>query len=248
MVDLFPTLNDILGAPKYDKVKYCVAKMPDVDIVKLPNVLCVPLQGKSLAGAVLGPLWEFLTKNKRNKAKKAGGKKQVKSSYLSSIVGMNSRRLQTTPKNTALNMLAPSMRGGNIDRGEFNSDEPRTTNSIIYRKNFAISQSWRCSPQDIAVANRNIPYIKNNIEGNSTKPIRASEWDTCDKTVIKKGVLSIMGYSMRTNDFRYTAWYFWNQVLSLPMIDSAPFEEEVKPINHNLRTVIYQLLYFSYMS
>ena len=214
---MFPTLNDIMSAPKFDKTKYC---KPAGTIMALPNAVCLPLQGKSLAGAVLGDVWEQSAKAMRIRSKKTG-KKQNKSYF-----GIKNRRVQEM--NTTLNMVhTVSHRGGVIDRGVFSVESPQTTNSVRYKREFAISQSWRCSPHDIAVANKNQPITRSS--GNVTdRPRRESQWVTCDKMLIEKNVLSIMGYSMRTKDFRYTAWYFYNQILALPIVDATPFEEEVR--------------------
>ena len=40
-------------------------------------------------------------------------------------------------------------------------------------------------------------------------------------------IFSVMGYSIRTAKYRYTAWFFYSWTLALPILDVDPFEEEV---------------------
>ena len=36
-----------------------------------------------------------------------------------------------------------------------------------------------------------------------------------------------MGYSLRSNEFRYTAWFHYDRRYCLPLIDAALFDEEL---------------------
>jgi hypothetical protein len=40
-------------------------------------------------------------------------------------------------------------------------------------------------------------------------------------------ILSYMGYSLRTSDYRYTAWFPFDNDKATPKIDAELFEEEV---------------------
>jgi hypothetical protein len=86
---------------------------------------------------------------------------------------------------------------------------------------FALSQSWRCTKVDLV--KKAAAWVK---EGRK-HPRPRSQWFDCDKTLQPNDEVSLMGYSMRTNDFRYTSWYHYNRKLCLPIIDLAPYEEEV---------------------
>ena len=56
LLDIYPTLNDILGAPLDDEV---ICKPPSDKIDPTGDIFkCLPLQGKSLASVVLGRGWE----------------------------------------------------------------------------------------------------------------------------------------------------------------------------------------------
>ena len=36
-----------------------------------------------------------------------------------------------------------------------------------------------------------------------------------------------MGYSLRTSEFRYTAWFHYNRPKAIPLLDVTPFAEEL---------------------
>ena len=86
---------------------------------------------------------------------------------------------------------------------------------------FALSQSWRCA--FINQVKKSSDWYKKG--GKGTRPI--SKWFDCDKTRNPDNEVAVMGYSMRTPDFRYTAWFHYNRKLCLPILDVAPFDEEV---------------------
>ena len=60
-----------------------------------------------------------------------------------------------------------------------------------------------------------------------TKPHRFSMWWDCDKTKNPPDEISVMGYSLRTSEFRYTGWFHFNRPKALPLLDTAPFAEEL---------------------
>ena len=107
---------------------------------------------------------------------------------------------------------------------------PRGTNgeamitSLGNGRNFAISQSWRCANKDRVKKNQQA--FKDSIS-KGTKPHRYSHWWDCDKTKNPSDEISVMGYSLRTPEFRYTAWFHFNRPKALPLVDVAPFAEEL---------------------
>lgn len=90
---------------------------------------------------------------------------------------------------------------------------------------FAISQSWRCAMMELVTKAEE--WNKAGRKG--TRP--RSQWFDCDKTRNPDNELSIMGYSLRTNDFRYTSWFHYNRKMCIPILDVAPYDEEVCFIN-----------------
>lgn len=115
------------------------------------------------------------------------------------------------------------------------------------KERVAITQTWRCSHKEtegdamkiakVPIDNSNslgeffgMPQDKDNTDSSEPKkkPLRYSNWKDCDKnTVMRDTVLSVMGYSMRSNDFRYTSWYYWHKTKAVPKLDSPLFAEEL---------------------
>ena len=83
---------------------------------------------------------------------------------------------------------------------------------------FAISQAWRCAK-------------KTDIAAELTHDTRKAIWFECSRDDNKndKGVsqVCLMGYSMRTLDFRYTAWLHFNRTRMMTNWDLHPYEEEL---------------------
>ena len=88
----------------------------------------------------------------------------------------------------------------------------------LLSRDFAISQSWRCAKKDAIVKLAEDPmnhHIRN-------------AWFECNN--VEKnidGEISMMGYSMRTVDYRYTTWFHFDRVNAKPFFDVAPFAEEL---------------------
>ena len=83
-------------------------------------------------------------------------------------------------------------------------------------RDFAISQSWRCATISSLQSAWNGPGVP---------------WKDCsrDDNYNEKGrnETSIMGYSMRTSDFRYTAWVPFNRSIMAASWDQPLFDEEL---------------------
>ena len=213
-----------------------------------PYVYCPDLQGKSLAPIVLGDVWTNFQK-KRNSAEK---KKKGSGGIGKMIFG---RRLEEENQNSNGTVVAVKNSKGVIRLGsghlpklkldvsslptplhvQSRIDDPSANTLLSYvpvvlDQTFAISQSWRCSPRAAAIANQNKPNSgwKDGIPVPNKGASRKSFWRDCDKTTNPPDQLSVMGYSMRTPEFRYTAWFHFNRMTALPLLDVAPFEEEVR--------------------
>lgn len=224
LVDVFPTINDILGAPKFEKTKYCKPPGPNVE---LPNVVCNTFQGKSLARAVLGTIWDNSPKAKKIHAKSKMPRKPKRKSFFGG--SLDGRKLRDSNSTRFIKSEYGSWKGShNVDRGTYVlGEEVMTTNSVQYDKKFSITQSWRCAPKEIALAHKNDHSIWNGTDLTVYSRARRTEWVDCDKTMKNPNILSYMGYSIRTADYRYTAWFPFDNKKALTLIDSELFEEEV---------------------
>ena len=177
LVDIFPTINDLLGMP-YNEKRFC-------DLKKGNDMVCKPLQGKSLAPVVLGENWKQLVRPRRSHG--LGNTRATKASVL---------------YNSTATAAMPSL-----------------------QRDFAISQSWRC-------AQLNEIGLKYSSNGSIVSyDFRLNNWKDCsrDDNDIEywKTQLSIMGYSMRTVDFRYTAWLPFNRSVMAVSWDQPVFDEEL---------------------
>eukprot|EP01041_Mallomonas_annulata_P008795 gene8795-18193_t len=223
LLDIYPTLNDLLGAP-YDEKVVCNDKDPK-GIHK-----CLPLQGKSLAKVILGDVWQSTKGSQmtidrpRGKGGRGGGR--VGKGGKGKGKGKGSRNRGNREKNLAdagvrrQRLLLPS---DGSSSSSMSMDLTLQTNSSAFLPplplldmDFAISQSWRCAPMD-----RLVP------DWHARLPV----WTDCsrDDNYNQKGAkeICVMGYSMRTIDFRYTAWLYFNRTSMSTIFDKQPFEEEL---------------------
>lgn len=82
---------------------------------------------------------------------------------------------------------------------------------------FALSQTWKC-----------IVKAQSHIDVRNHDHLRRHKlWKDCDINNRTQGETSVMGYSMRTALFRYTAWVHFDRSLLLPIWDQRLFAEEL---------------------
>ena len=107
---------------------------------------------------------------------------------------------------------------------DFKYRSSKTHNKVIFRgdlmpvmnQTFALSQAWRCA---------NKANDKKDSRHDSTISQDTVWWDGCGVDV-RNDETSLMGYSMRTLDFRYTMYIPFSRPGHLPMWDSPIFSEE----------------------
>ena len=95
----------------------------------------------------------------------------------------------------------------------FNGDAMPTLNQT-----FAISQSWRCSSNANALLDSRID------DSLSQNQVR---WDVCALHKNDTTETSVMGYSMRTLEFRYTMYIHFIRMERIPAWDAPIFAEEL---------------------
>ena len=84
---------------------------------------------------------------------------------------------------------------------------------------FSITQIWRCIRQDQYIAAKQL--VATRVKS------RPMIWRDCDKDKTDPNEISVMGYSMRTNEFRYTAWIRMDREKMVPYWDMPPLEEDL---------------------
>lgn len=104
-------------------------------------------------------------------------------------------------------------------QGVANNEMHGTLDSILLPRNFSISQVWKCVNQDQYIAAKKLAATK--------VRTRANIWRDCDRGKADPNEISAMGYSLRTNDFRYTAWLRMNRETMVPYWDMLPLEEDL---------------------
>ena len=214
-IDVYATLNEILMAP-YDAKKVCKN-----------GAECRALQGKSLAPIILpqaflnqtvvpkkkDSFWSSLF-NPGTSVNDASSPQTMRA--LSERGGLNYTHLRNHNPNNQHHSFYPVRNG---------SGEPYPFPTVEYHfeMDFALSQNWRCAKKTDVMAAKAL--ITNN--PNAGKMNRKSIWADCDKNYQGTDEISVMGYSMRSRDFRYTGWFHYNRVKCIPILDVSPLDEEL---------------------
>jgi len=90
-------------------------------------------------------------------------------------------------------------------------------------RSFAVSQSWRCAPKDLLKRRNEKPD-----EGRND----ISPWFECNRAeskdpAMRDSQVSVMGYSFRSAEFRYTLWLHFDRVKNIPEYGAPPYAEEL---------------------
>ena len=104
-------------------------------------------------------------------------------------------------------------RSGKMTKVAYDGDRMPSLNHT-----FAISQSWRCSRKD------NTP-IDSRLDASISQNI--VRWDVCSINKNDSTETSVMGYSMRTSDFRYTMYIPFVRSERVPSWEAPIFAEEL---------------------
>lgn len=200
LVDVYPTLNHLLRAP-YDKAKVC------------KDQKCEPLSGKSLARVVLGN--EIFNYNFPSEMVSRGDRNSTNK------LTVTSRMLQKKDrkKDRKMKLRINRLKSAELDTAV------KTTNSTmpILDQRFAISQSLRCAEKKwLAYAEQNLTRA-NILE----KLRRAPLWNDCDITKHDADIVSLLGYAMRTPEYRYIAYFYFDLKYFRVDLTREPYAEEL---------------------
>jgi hypothetical protein len=88
---------------------------------------------------------------------------------------------------------------------------------VTLPQGFALSQAWRCSWKDSIIKESENP---------GDRPKEGS-WFDCDVSYTGSEQVSLMGYSVRSKDFRYTAYLHFDRLLQIPIWELPPYTEEL---------------------
>jgi len=249
LVDVYPTIVDLLNVD-YVHSDVCHGTV-EVGRENLP-LICHDLQGKSLARVVVGDRYykEYIENNPRHlnnldRFSKQSNERRttLDSNYKKFPTASNNLHqknvplMNSTDVDNILKSSRRSLRSNHTDNIEVFANESTYISHSLSRKlmmtsvetmplldqRFAISQSWRCAK--ISDVKKHAFWYKSGSKGD--RPY--TRWFDCDKTVDpdNNDQVSVMGYSLRTNDFRYNAWFQYDRRNCLPILDKPLFDEEV---------------------
>jgi hypothetical protein len=98
--------------------------------------------------------------------------------------------------------------------------------------NFALSQTPRCAEKS-SLPIHNLLQQPLLTATTTTKPatqtrtVRTAIWRDCDMEKENSNELSLMGYSMRTNEYRYTVYFYYDRKSHITDFKSLPYSQEL---------------------
>lgn len=233
-LDVFPTINDILGAPFVPQTLCGQGRQ------------CQPLQGKSLGSVVMGDTWVKAhggTKGQNLRArtapyaelKAAGRALRAEDGTDTAMVSQDPfhvprRLLEALPPPGAVegdveddakessmwNWFKTSPAGSRAQHRQLGAFDNSTYIHTHLPHAFALSQVWRCAQK---------AQVAQEVE-NPTK-FRQHIWYDCDVSYKGDAEVCTMGYSVRSRDFRYTAYLHFDRALMKPLWELPPLYEEL---------------------
>ncbi len=209
-IDIFPTLNDILGAPFYPN-----------DMCGHKNSNCPSLQGKSLGAVVMGEKW--VSSNGGSKAQSIRARTAPLEELKHHSRALRGSDMSDDPffvPDAVLRALPA------VDTRSDNASALETTRRLTERNSslipislphsFALSQAWRCAWKNDLIAESENPSKRDN-----------HFWFDCDVSYKGTDQVNLMGYSVRSKDFRYTAYLHFDRTNFMPKWELPPMYEEL---------------------
>jgi hypothetical protein len=103
----------------------------------------------------------------------------------------------------------------------------------VLDRNYAFTQSLRCANKSLITVEER-EYTGKPSSGSGKKVPRQSLWDDCDVEALTEGQIALIGYSLRSPDYRYTAYFYFNTTtvrdgkrqVSVDLL-SPPFQQEL---------------------
>jgi hypothetical protein len=200
---------------------------------------CKPLQGKSLAPVILGQ--EIYEKNFGPMHGVAGVSSS--NSMASSVIGNAAKRVIGSLKS-----MLPSQDTAVSSSMTARSVQQTSTGTVmmpVLEHNFAISQAVRCVDKALVPQKRSSislhiaaqhtanptahgkATLVSHPHHGETKITRNAVWRDCDYTKNNENEFVLLGYAMRTPEYRYIAYFHFNRQTQLPDLEQLPFDEEL---------------------
>ena len=238
LIDVYPTVLDLLQVPQKDGA--CAHRTTNTKNGIFHD--CVPLQGKSLAPVVLGNLWEVQLKKMAVGRSKSETRKLQTEAIVNSPVAKESNRLKRqhylkhSGDNGAGGAISPKQSHG-AAAGKAHAEHQRgqhkvprhpnsvqlnysSPNDVTFAHDFSLTQFWRCLPyEEFSMINTSTGTVFDH-NAKVVAFFRDCSMDEKSYNYPDKHLM-IMGYSMRTLEYRYTAWLHFNASTLKPVWDPA---------------------------
>lgn len=167
---------------------------------------CQPLAGQSLAPVVMG------THVTNDNAPSAVYTKRLQALQKSK----NSRQLNGEDEHLHAHVKQPA--GMAHSRDKHHKLGAGDAMPVLARK-FAISQDWRCAKKEL---------LQKLHDGGGNANSMRNPWYECNRAdKVYDDQLSVMGYSFRSSDYRYTIWLHFDRVKNIPQFGAPPYAEEL---------------------
>jgi hypothetical protein len=225
---VYATLNELLRLPK---------ARDDVCKTSSDGWVCRPLDGKSLAPVVLGVLPDTESDT--------GSTFPPAPTTVIATTAAVKRGLRGKSSDKTLRALSSKKSHSKGKEKESSKDSSQSSKLMTtvptgpglimpkFAHDFAISQVIRCANLRSIPSQLTAPHRHLNHENKPTTPPvpRSAMWNDCETRSHKANEMSLLGYSMRTADYRYTAYYPFNRNLQRPNmtagLTTVPYEEEL---------------------
>ena len=199
-VDVYATLNELLRLPQ--KRESICGTPPN-------HWVCQPLDGKSLASVVLGVPKEDLGAATKTTRQLLGNKSLRRRSGDTSATAV--------PASASIATAITTLPEGPVTMPRFTHD-------------FAISQVIRCAPLARIPNRETAPHRVHSPENKGEAHAqRNALWNDCETRKHNDAEMSLLGYAMRTAEYRYVAYYPYDRKKQRPEVSAtvAPYEEEL---------------------
>lgn len=132
-------------------------------------------------------------------------------------------------KSSLMSNLKSLFRGSNSAEPEKAVSANSSADDIpMMPHNFALSQVLRCAPlNEIPEKKLHLIHHQRSDKAETHKVARKAIWQDCDLNKPDKSKLFLIGYAMRTPEYRYVAYFHFDFAAQKPDLRRLPYEEEL---------------------
>lgn len=239
-VDVYATINELLRLP---------VKRESVCGTQPNNWVCRPLDGKSLAPVILGvpapAAGSDAASNGAEAGKQAAREGTAKDMTGRRLAGKGAAGGKSSLRRAAPDRFptvgAPTASANTAPAGLLTTVPEGPVVMPKFAHDFAISQVIRCAPLDRIPNRATAPHRQihtaesKGLQADGGHAQRQVMWNDCETRKHNDKEMSLLGYSMRTLEYRYTAYYPFDRKIQRPIVSlnaangsaTIPYEEEL---------------------